>query len=269
MFPLAGKDFPTSSRELVTAIEEALADVFTLPENQKAVSVSGGDFPDLKTVSINLDGAAVRMAGPPPKPVGVGMRKRGIVVDKLEVSAHPIRYQHARLDLDVTARRLRFDFDRDEKGHPLLVLSDAQEGKVAAKIAKADIQSLLMEAATAAARQQGVTIQDLQLNLTSDGPRDIAANVRVKARKMMMSGVIHITGRLNIDDELNARVSALKCVGEGIVGGAAAGFLRKKLAPVEGTKISLMAFSLGDVTLRDVKIELTDSLQVNASFGSN
>jgi hypothetical protein len=269
MFPLAGKDFPTSSDALVTAIGDALADVFTFPQKQKSVSISGGKFPDLKTVSINLDGAEVSVDKPPPKPVGIGSRKPGVTVEKLTVSGHPIRYGRARLDLDITAKSLRFDFDRDQADHPLLVLAAAHEGNVAAKIDRADIQSLLLEAATALAGQQGVTIQDLQLKLTSEGPRDIAANVRVKAKKMMMSGVIQITGRLTIDDEFNARVSGLKCVGEGFVGGAAATFLQKKLAPIDGTKIPLMAFSLGDVTLRDVKISLVDSLQVNAAFGNN
>jgi hypothetical protein len=219
-------------------------------------------------MTLNLDGATVTATAPPPKPVGVGKRQPGITVDNLEISGHPIRYQKAKLDLDVSAKGLIFDFDCDKKGHPLLVLTDAKDGKVQAKITKSDLQALLLEAATLAAKQQGVAVQDLQLELTTQGPRSVAADIRVKARKMMMSGVVLIHGQLDIDDALNATLSDLSCSGQGIIGSAAAGFLQKKLQSVEGTTIPLMAFSLGDVALRDLKIKLNGSLEVTAAFGS-
>ena len=268
MFPLAGKDFPTTADDLATAIRDALETVFTLPKKTAGVSVDGGKFPDLKSVTLDLDGAAVSATKPPPKPVGVGKRKPGVTVDKLEISGHPIKYEKAKLDLDVSAKGLTFDFDRDKKGNPLLVLTDAKDGKVQAKISKADLQSVLLEAATLAAKQQGVAIQDLQLDLKQLGPRSVSASARVKAKKMMMSGVVNVKGQLDIDDELNATASGLECTGEGMIGGAAAGFLQKKIASYNGTQIPLMAFSLGDVTLRDLKIKLDSSLQVTAAFGS-
>ena len=268
MFPLAGKEFPTTSDDLASAIEDALATVFTLPAKKDAVSVEGGKFPDVKTVRLDLDGASVSAKEPPPKPVATGKRKPGISVGKLEISGKPIKYQNAGLELDVTARGLTFEFGRDKQGNPLLVLTDAEDGKVQAKISKADLQAVLLEGATQAARQQGVSIQDLKVDLESLGPRSVAAKVRVQAKKMMMSGVLNIKGQLEVDDELNATVSGLGVVGEGVVGGMAAGFLQQKLQSFDGTKIPLMAFSLGDVTLRDLKIKVTDSVQVNAAFGS-
>ena len=83
-----------------------------------------------------------------------------------------------------------------------------------------------------------------------------------------MTGVIRITGRLDIDDELNATVSDLDCRGEGMVGTAAAGIVKKKIAPYDGTTVPLMAFSLGDVALRDLKIDLKKDLHVTAAFGT-
>jgi hypothetical protein len=266
MFPLAGKDFPTSSDELATAIQEALADVFTF-KKKDAVSIDGGKFPALKTVSLDLDDAAVTVPKNPPKPIGVGKRKPGVTVDKLDISGHPIRYQKAKLELGVTAKGLTFDFDRDKKNHPLLVLTDARDGKVDAKITKADLQAVLLDAATLAAKQQGVTIQDLHVDLQAKGTRMIL-DAKVKAKKMMMSGVVNVSGQLEIDDELVATVSNLKCTGEGMIGGAAAGFLQPKLKSYDGTAIPLMTFSLGDVTLRDLKIKVDNSIQVTAAFGS-
>jgi hypothetical protein len=267
MFPLAGKKFPSSANELADAITTALADVFTL--RGEAVDLAGGQFPSIKTFNIDLDGATISASKPPPKPIGTGKREPGPHVDKLNLSAQPIRYEQAKLNLKLSATGLKFDFDRDRKGNPLLVLTDAKGGKVDARISKDDIQTLVTEAATLAAKQQGIKIEDLELDLTKSGPRAVAADVRVTAKKMMMTGVIRITGQLDIDDELNATVSNLDCKGEGIVGSAAAGVVKKKIAPYDGTTVPLMAFSLGDLTLRDLKIDLKKDLHVTAAFGGS
>lgn len=266
MFPLAGKDFPSSSDELATSIEEALGEVFALPKKD-GVTINGAKFPALQTVKINLSGATVSAKKPPPKPKPVGKRQAGVRVAKLEVSGQPIQYEQTKLNLKVTGSGLVFDFARDKKGNPLLVLAEAEDGKVEAKITKKDIETLLTEAAGVAATQQGITIQDLDLDLKQNGPRSVAAEVRVKARKLLMSGTIVITGKLDIDDELNATVSDLNCTGEGMVGKIAAGIVEKKIKPYDGTTIPLMTFSLGDVALRDLKIKVKDSVEVSAAFG--
>jgi hypothetical protein len=233
------------------------------------VELEGGKYPAIKAVNIVLDDATVSASKPPPKPIGTGKRQPGPRVEKLNLSAQPIHYEQAKLNLKLSASALRFDFDRDKKGNPLLVLTDAKVGKVDARISKADIESLVTEAATLAAKQQGIKIEDLELDLRKSGPRGVAADVRITAKKMMMTGVIRITAHLNIDDELNATVSNLDCKGEGIVGSAAAGIVKKKIAPYDGTTVPLMAFSLGDVALRDLKIDLKKDLHVTAGFGSS
>jgi hypothetical protein len=269
MFPLSGKEFPTDTDELTEAITQALADVFTVDgDEDDVVTVEGGKFPSLKSVTIDLDDATVSASKPPPKPIGTGKRQPGPKFEKFQLSASPIKYEQAKLSLNVTASGLQFDFDRDKKGNPLLVLTDAKGGKVDARISKDDIETLLTEAAGVAARQQGIKIQDLKLDLKKAGPRAVAANVRVTAKKLMMSGTIHITGRLDIDDELNATVSDLDCEGEGMIGTAAAGIVKKKIKPYDGATVPLMAFSLGDVALRDLKIDLKKDLHVTAAFGA-
>jgi hypothetical protein len=269
MFPLSGKKFPTSAEELDEAITTALTGVFEVDGDEAdIVVIEGGKFPSLKTVTIDLDNATVSASKPPPKPIGTGKRQPGPTVDKLELTASPIRYEQAKLNLKVTASGLQFDFDRDKKGNPLLVLTDAKGGKVDARISKDDIEALLTEAAGVAAKQQGIKIQDLELDLKKAGPRAVAADVRITAKKLMMTGTIHITGRLDIDDELNATVSELDCEGEGMIGTAAAGIVKKKLKPYDGVTVPLMAFSLGDVALRDLKIDLKKDLHVTAAFGA-
>lgn len=268
MFPLAGKSYPASSEELGRAIEGALAEVFTLAKSGQAVKVSGDDFPALKKLTINLDGAQVNATEPPDKPLAKGKRTEGIQVSQFEFSGHPIRYENSKVDLEVTARGVQLDFAKDKNGHPLLVLVDAQEGQAQANVSKDDLRTLVTAIASAAAKEQGVKIQDLEIDLTSAGKRSVAADVRVTARKAIVSGVVRLKGRADVDDDLNATISDLTCEGEGMVGKLSAEFLRGRLKAINGRKFPLMAFSLGDVTLRDVTVDVKRGLHVKARFGS-
>jgi hypothetical protein len=267
MFPLAGQEFPRSSDELASAIERALGEVMTFAAGKKVVTVSGDGFPAIASMDVNLDGASIKSSALPPKPVGVGDRQPGLSVETLSVSAHPIQYKQAKLELDLSGRGLVFDFDRDNAGSPLLVLNGAREGNVRASIQIVDLEAVILELATVAAKQQGVAIQELQIELAGEGPRALAAHVRVKAKKMMMSGVIHLRAHLAIDDQLNARVSNLSCTGEGMVGNAAASMLQNRVREFEGRRIALTAFSLGDVKLRDIDIRIDNAVTVTAAFG--
>jgi len=269
MFPLAGKNFPTNSQELAESIRDALADVLTLSDsNGSAVKVEGGRYPSVAKLKVNLDGATVSATEPPPKPTPAGKRHPGIAVSQLDLVGRPIKYEKSKLDLTLKARDVRFDFARDKKGHPLLVLTDAADGQVKAQIAKADLQALLLAAARELAAQQHITVQELDLSLAQQGARAVTADVRVKAKKMVMTGVIHFKGKLEVDEELNATVSDLSAAGEGVVGTMVAKLVQPRLKPFEGRQFPLMTFSLGDVSLRDLKIAVKKDVEVTARFGS-
>ncbi|HEX8339805.1 MAG TPA: hypothetical protein VF624_02745 [Tepidisphaeraceae bacterium] len=268
MFPLAGKAFPKTDRELTDAIRGALLDVFTLSKSDNAVAASGGAFPELKKLTIDLDGARVSATEPPPKPTPTGKRTPGISVGQLEVSGQPIHYEKAKVNLHLKAKNVQLDFAKDKAGHPMLVLTDAAEGQAEAKIAADDLRAIVLAVAAAGAKEHGVTIQDVEIQLTSEGKRSVAAVVRVTARKSIVKGVVRLTGRADVDDALNATVSDLSCQGEGMIGKMAAGFLAGKLEEFNGRQFPLMTFSLGDVKLRDLKVDAKNGLQVTAKFGS-
>ena len=267
MFPLAGKDFPTSSDELAAAIQEALSEYLTLAKKTAAIIVKGGKWPAIAQAKVDLSGAKVSVTEPPAPPKPKGKREPGITVGHLEVLAHPLRYENSKADLALDAHQVSFDFARDAKAKPILVLKDANDGHIELTIAKDDIQSLLLAVAGAAAKPQGITIQELQANLASQGPRSIGGEVRVKARKLMMSGTLTVRGKVDIDDDLVATLSNLSCSGEGVIGSMAAAFLQGKLNQADGKRIPLMAFSLGDVSLADVKISTKNGLHLSADFG--
>lgn len=267
MFPLAGKGFPESTDELANAIREALSKYLIFPRNNSIVTAEGGTWPDIRRARVDLSGARVNGEQLPMPPRPEAKRLPGISVSQLEVVGQPIYFQNSRLDVSLKASGVRFDFARDAEGRPMLFLKDAERGNIDVEIARDSIQSLLLAAASAVARQHGVTIQDLQVNLQCQGPRSIGGDVRVKARKLMLSGTMHVRGRVDIDDDLVATLSNLSMSGEGVVGTMAAGLISPKLKQNDGKRIPLMAFSLGDVSLHDLDIKTDSGLEVTANFG--
>jgi hypothetical protein len=267
MFPLSGTGFPKSSDALAVALRNSLAELFSFPDLSAVVKIEGAKWPALDRVAVNLSGGTVRIAEPPPKPEPVGPREPGITVGQLAVLGHPMRYQQSVCDLDVTARNVSFDFGRDAAGKPMLVLTDATDGHVEFKVAKKDLQSAILAAATTAAKPHGIVIQELEINLASDGPRSLALDVRVKAKKMILSGVVVLRGKVDVDDNLVATLSNLACTGGGAIGSMAAAVINTKLKSVDGKRIPLTSLSLGDVSLHDVKISIASDIAVSADFG--
>jgi hypothetical protein len=77
-----------------------------------------------------------------------------------------------------------------------------------------------------------------------------------------------ITGQLDLDEELNARVSGLDCIGDGAIASIACGVLKPHLQKIDGRVFPLMSLPLGEVRLRDVQLAVGDKLSVTAKFGS-
>ena len=268
MFFLGGTDFPTTRASLAAAVREGLRKVLTLPSAGEVVKIEGGELPTVQSVRVDLTGARAPLDHLPPEPRGVGQPQPAGTAETLEVMAHPVYLGEAAVDLALSARGVTFDYERDAAGRPLLVLKDAREGQVSLQVTRADLENLLLTAARTAAVRQGVQIQEANLNLKQLDPRTVGAEVRVKAKKMFVSAVITLRGRLAIDDALNATASDLACDGEGVLGGMACSVLRPQLDKVSNRVFPLTALSLGEIRLRDLRIDAGEAVKVSAAFGS-
>ena len=238
MFPLAGKAFPTTPADLATAACGALAEHITFPAGASGVTASGASLDQMDQFQVDLSNAAVEIKPPPPKPVITGDRTPGVNANWLRVLAKPLRIQNGSAQFELNATKVKCAFARDQNGKPLLVLTDAEQGRLEASVTQSDLQAILLAGAKVGAAQQGVTIQDLQIELKPQGPRGVGIALRVKAKKMMMSGVVSIRGSAQIDDQLNAKISGLSCDGDGVVGKMAAAMLATKLREFDGKQIA-------------------------------
>src|SRR5437763_15999521 len=122
MIPLGGDTFPTTAAELADALRAAFREVVELPDERAAVSV------DADRLRLDLSGGTVAVRGRPEDPAGVGPPQPGPSFQSLEVLAHPVTAEGAKLHLDLTAADVRFNFDRTAAGRPVLTLAAATAG---------------------------------------------------------------------------------------------------------------------------------------------
>ena len=82
------------------------------------------------------------------------------------------------------------------------------------------------------------------------------------------NATVTLSGDVDLDEQLTARLSNLRFSGDGMVANLAGGFIRPKLATLEGRTFPLMSFALGEITLRDVQLQAGETLRLSAQFGS-
>ena len=233
------------------------------------VAIEERNYPELAAIRVSLDEATATDSPPPRLTIPVGRIEPALQVEFFEISGRPVRVQQAAIDLWCVAEKVEIGQGRDADGNLLLVLQNAAHGRVEISVPLADLQTLVRAAATAAAARQGVILEDLQLRVRSQTQRSLDLEVQARARKLFLSTGLRLRGRVEIDDQLDAHVSGLDCVGEGTLGTLACGVLGPYLERFNEGRFSLLALPLGELKLHDIRIALDQKLHLTAQFGSD
>jgi hypothetical protein len=271
MIPLGGDTYPTTAAELADALRVGLRPIVRLPDERVAISVTG-DYPDADRLRIDLSGGKITIRSKPEDPAGVGPSQPGPSFKSIEVLAHPVMAEGAKLHLDLTATSVQFDYDRTRANQPVMTLAGASDGRIAVHVSRTELETLVTAKAREAARAKGVEVERIEFNLTQLGERsirlDAKAQVQTKALFKTISGAVTLTGRLDVDDRLVARISGLNIAGEGMMVALAVNMIRGRVMAFEGREIPLTTFAVGGVRLSDVQLKVGDELMVSAAFGS-
>lgn len=265
MFPLKTTALPVSAADLTRRLNESLRDLFHLPNDPATIREIS--YPHLASLAISLDGAQLR-GQPPPVPSPSGESTPALTVDSFTVQGSQISVGPAAVDFALEAKDVHLNRAADSQGNIVLMLHSAAEGRIEVSASPADLEALIAEVAKNEAAKHGVAIDSVQLSLRSNSPRSLAAEVRLRAKKLFLSTSLRITGQVDLDEELSARISGLACTGEGAIAGIACGVLKPHLEKMDGCQFSLMSLPLGEVRLRDVRIAAGDKLSITAEFGA-
>ncbi len=209
----------------------------------------------------------MRMDAPRPL-LPTGKSESAITAQRFTLHAQPLSVAGAALNLEIVADKIVLHQSPDRDGNIYLLLQRAENGRIAISIQQRDLEMLISAIAKTEAAKQGVAIESVQLKLTNRGERSLGAEVRLQARKLFLNANIRIAGLLEIDEQLVARVSRLTCEGDGAIATLACGFLTPQLQKLETREFPLLALPLGEVRLRDIKLNVADGIVVTAEFGS-
>ena len=265
MFPLAANTLPASADALERALNESLKQIFLVTSDP--VTIREASYPRLEEINVALDGAQLR-GKPPSMPSLAGKTTPALDAGALKINASALSIGPAAIDLSLAATGVSLHQAHDSEGNVLLLLHNAADGHIEISASPSDLEALIAEVAKAEAAKHGVTIDSVQLTLHSKSSRSLAAEVRLRAKKLFLSASIRITGQLDLDEELNARISGLDCTGDGAIASVACGVLKPHLQKIDGREFPLMSLPLGEVRLRDVQLAVGDRLSVTADFGS-
>src|SRR2546423_1975239 len=266
MFPLNTANFPSNAADLARRLNESLRDLFHLPSDP--VTIREISYPHLASLAVVLDGAQLR-GQPPPIPSAGGESIPALTVDSFTAKGSQISVGPAAIDFALEAQNVGLHRTIDSQGNVVMMLQRAANGRIEISALPADLEALIAQVAKVEAGRHGVAIDSVQLSLRSNSPRSLAAEVRLRAKKLFVSASLRITGQIDLDEELNARISGLDCTGEGAIAGIACGVLKPHLEKINGRQFPLMSLPLGEVRLRDVRIAVADKLSITAEFGDS
>jgi len=265
MIVLSHGDVPCDATQLAAALRRALADALVLPPRD-VVTIEPGAWPGVERLAVDLTGARIDRSRSLPQPGRIAGPPIALQVGRLLVTARPIEVDTARVTVALDATGVTADLGRDAVGNAVLLPRSAADGRFLLELPHADLERLVLLGVRELAERHKIGIQQTELRLTSLGPRSVRMDLSVVAKKMLIKGRIAITGRLDVDDRLVARLSELDATGENTVGSMVVGLIRPHLQKLNGRQIPL-ASALGELKIRDVQLDVADPLRITASFG--
>jgi len=265
MIPLGRKKLPSSRDELAQAIDDALRRYVN--KSGPLVVIRSRVFPYLDEIAINLDGA--KFDSPPAAPpAGTSERKPAFEAALVRLSAQNISVRGVPANLQIEAHDVVLQKTNDANGEIILLPQKAREGHVTVSAVQLDLEQALARFIEDQARPQGIVIEEVRLAIRERGPRSLAAEVRIQARKVFFRAKIDIYGQLDIDELFVARISQLKCRSAGAIGARACSALQPHLERFEGKTFSFKSLPLGDTQLHHLRIAVTDTVEITVDFTS-
>jgi hypothetical protein len=264
MFPLHRRNLPTSGEELAQVLETELRRF--MRKTGPIVDVHSRAFPYIDAIAIDLDGAEIERA--PARPPSAGnSTKPAVEVGLINLSARNLRFRGMPLDLRLEARHVSLHQTFDAKGDIMLLPKRIERGEMSVSAAQTELEEAIARLAADQAQGHGITIERVRLMLRQRGPDSVGGDVRIEARKFVRVK-IDIHGQLDIDEDFAATISELRCRGAGMIASRVCGMLEPHLARFNRRSFSLKSLWPGETHVRDLRIAITDRLEVHVAFGS-
>jgi hypothetical protein len=269
--PLGVWRFPAAPQQLAQVLSEGLGRQLKLPAS-RAVVWMRGSYPTLAHLRIDLTDAVIPKDYDAPRAVAKAPVEDELVVGELRLVGLPLLYQSARMRTELRASQVRLGIERDKHRKPILMLNDAREGHLRVDVKLSEIEALLLTSAQQEGGKYHIEVDAIHLGLAARTPRSLDMDLRLLARGRMgplsVPAEVHLKGQMHIDDRLEATFEQLRCEGSGVVGSLVGGIVQPFMQRYEGYRLPLNLLTSGDLQVRDIQIQVDDTLHVQARFGS-
>ncbi len=266
MFILSRNELPKTPAALAVALEEAVREFAS--GTKPTIIVRGAGLHNLDEIIVDLSGAVI---DPQHRPVipKLSRTEPAISVRKLSVSAAPVKVLGSELAFGFAGSNVQLNQATAPDGKVLLTFHQADSGEVRVAIARKELERLIAKIATSAAARQGVTIDNVQVDLTSRAPRTLEAKVTVSVRKLFFRTKLRLSGTVAVTDDLNATVSGLRCEGDGTLAALVCAAITPHFSRMEERAFPLSALPIGEIRVNELAIAVDDKqIVVEARFGS-
>jgi hypothetical protein len=265
MLSLGRKDFPSPRGDLAEALDDALHRFVEKPG--QIVDLRSRVFPLVDEIRINLDGAMVD-SSPPPLAKVEGETSRAFEATLVTLNGRRVSIRGVPFNVRMEMRDVIFNKGTDAKGEAVLALHKVREGQLVISAAQLDLEGAIVRIAGERARLYGIEFEQVRLFMRARGRRSIAADMQISAKKFFARAKIDVYIQLDISNEFVAKITQLKCKGDGKLGSFACATLQPLFELVLEKSYPLRSLPLmGDLHLRDIHVAVADTVDLTVDFG--
>ena len=267
MISLGRKDFPSPRGDLAEALDDALHRFVEKPG--PIVDLRSRVFPLVDEIRINLDGAIVD-SSPPPLTKVEGQTALAFEAALVTLSGRKVSVRGVPLDLRMEMRDVVFDKGFDANGDAVLILHRVREGQLVISTAQLNLEEAIVRMAGERARLYAIELEQVRLAMRARGRRSLAADMQIWAKKFFARAKVDIYVQIDISNEFVAKISQLKCKGDGKLGSFACVTLQPLFQRLLEKSFPLKSLPfLGDLQLRDIHVAVADAVDLIVDFRSH
>jgi hypothetical protein len=269
VFPFAADGLPDNVDDFAAAMSRGYRKAIKLPDDSSVVTAEGGVYPKVDSLTIDVCDAVIDPERKARKPSDKRGTAPALDAAHFEMLGHRMSVERVTVNVDVIASDARLLLAKDDKGKPLLVLGGATKGRMSMEVTLDDVERLLLVAARKGGRPYGLAVDRARLNMTVDETGHVVrVDLKLSTRLGPVPAGLRFRARLDIDDNLNGKLSELSVTGDDVLGPLMSGLIRPALAKYDTKTRPLMNFPATDMRLRGIDIAADHSLRVKADFGN-
>ena len=269
IFPLSPGELPQSREELNDSLLGAWEHALSLPDPSKVISIEGGRYPAIESLRIDVsDGTMQRKNKKEEKSRPDGKPQSHLGVGRFELVGQPLLCEKARLNVNLSAEKVRLDLEHDRSGTPILFLANAEAGKLTFDATSEDLARVVLATARGMAEPYGVEVVSANLQIEAKSPRSVTAKLHISTRVGFIPAGMAFKAHVDIDDAMDARLTGLSVDGDEALGPLIVTLLRPGLAKYEGKSRPLISFPSREMHLHDLQVRVDDAVHLTADFGN-